>query len=538
MNRKDFLKTSIYLGAGLSFIGCLSDKTQTGVAESSWKDGDVAHILPTVNHNRMLVSTSYKRVVKSPVLKVGNQTFKGQMRDSQGYFWAYDCQNLQANTQYDLQLLEDNTPLCDAWQLKTFPKPNEDTAHLKLMMFTCAGGHPVAQDFIPVPETEKEPAAHFAEKRVRLLNRGLSFKPDAMVVIGDTVYWDLHGNGKGRLGTSVDPRAIEIGGKFEETKSVLGTKNEEILKKIVSPQIIDLYGTACRSTPVFFFNDDHDYFENDEANDVLVTFPPKPFNLELSRTVQRMYFPEFLPDANRPQDLPGSSAVDRVAGSSEAFGTLRYGKLAELLMYDCRRFINLNGAAATFIPSSTENWLINRTQSQDVKHTIQVPSTPYGWSAGKWLEWYPDVLGKDKKLHDDLPKYLWQKGWQSQHDRLLKAMHDTKFKKPIVISGDIHTFASGKIHRNGNLDFSDNPIHSYIAGTLGCTVFPSTFRKVKTAIPNVIGMEEEFENVEENGFSIVDIDQRNVHIKMYNYLWSRDDLKVIDDLKAFKNLTT
>lgn len=46
MNRKDFLKKSIYLGAGLSFIGCLSDKTQTGPVEIGWNDGDVAHILP------------------------------------------------------------------------------------------------------------------------------------------------------------------------------------------------------------------------------------------------------------------------------------------------------------------------------------------------------------------------------------------------------------------------------------------------------------------------------------------------------------
>jgi len=536
VNRKEFLKTSIYLGAGLSFIGCLSDKTQTDVLESSWNDGEVAHILPTVNHNRLLVSTSYKRAVNSPILKVGNQSFKGHKRDSKGFFWAFDCQNLQANTNYDLRLFENQEPLCDAWQLKTFPKPDEDAAHLKLMVFTCAGGHPLAQEFIPVPEKEIEPSAHFAEKRVRLLNRGLSFTPDAMVVIGDTVYWDLHGNGKKRLGTSEDERAIAIAGKFDEKLPVLGTQNEEVLKKVVSPQIIDLYGTACRSTPVFFFNDDHDYFDNDEANDQLVTFPPKPFNLELARTVQQMYFPEFLPDENRPIGLPGSNAADRIQGSSEAFGTLRYGKLTELLMYDCRRFITLNNTAATFLPQATENWLISRTQSQDVKHTIHVPSTPYGWSAGKWLEWYPDVLGKDKKLHDDLPKYLWQKGWQSQHNRLINAMYAAKHKTPIVMSGDIHTFAAGKIYRNGNVDMSDNPIHSYIVGTLGCTVFPSTFRKVKASIPNIIGMEEPFENQEENGFSIVDIDSRGVQIKMYNYLWSRDELNSIPSLQPFQNL--
>ena len=118
MNRKDFIKNSLYLGAGLSFIGCLNDKTETGEQESNWQDGDVAHILPTVNHNRMLVSASFKRVVQAPILKIGDQVVKGQMRDSQGYFWIFDGQNLTANTNYTLRLFEKQTPLCDAWELK------------------------------------------------------------------------------------------------------------------------------------------------------------------------------------------------------------------------------------------------------------------------------------------------------------------------------------------------------------------------------------------------------------------------------------
>ena len=231
-----------------------------------------------------------------------------------------------------------------------------------------------------------------------------------------------------------NPKALELVPAFDPNQAVLGTKNEDILKKAVGPQIIDLYGTACRSTPVFFFNDDHDYFENDEANDALITFPPKPFQLELGRTVQRLYTPEFLPDENRPLDLPGSSAADRVKGASEAFGTLRFGKLAELLMYDCRRFLNLAGEKGQFIPESAEHWLNSRTASQEVKHTFHIPSTPFGWSAGKWGEWYPDLLGKDGQLHDDLNKPYWQKGWKLQHDRLLQNMYQAKHKKPIMLS--------------------------------------------------------------------------------------------------------
>ena len=71
------------------------------------------------------------------------------------------------------------------------------------------------------------------------------------------------------------------------------------MKKAVGPQIADLYGTMMRSTPVFFLQDDHDYFENDEADDKLVTLPPDPFMLNLARASQLLYYPEFLPDAHR-----------------------------------------------------------------------------------------------------------------------------------------------------------------------------------------------------------------------------------------------
>src|SRR5262245_36454263 len=42
-------------------------------------------------------------------------------------------------------------------------------------------------------------------------------------------------------------------------------------------QISPLYGTLCRSTAVFFLQDDHDHFDNDEATDDAVTFPPDNF---------------------------------------------------------------------------------------------------------------------------------------------------------------------------------------------------------------------------------------------------------------------
>ena len=60
---------------------------------------------------------------------------------------------------------------------------------------------------------------------------------------------------------------------------------------------------------MFFIQDDHDYFDNDEATDDIITFPPTHFMLQLARATQQMYYPEFLPDVARPRGLAWSSVA-------------------------------------------------------------------------------------------------------------------------------------------------------------------------------------------------------------------------------------
>src|SRR6185369_1470477 len=111
------------------------------------------------------------------------------------------------------------------------------------------------------------------------------------------------------------------------------------------------------------------------------------------RAQQRLWYPEFLPDPNRPAGLPGSDNVDRPSfrpsGTSESFGTLRYGRLAEVLLYDVRPTVTLAGPTAVFVAPDVEAWLKARAAAREVIHLVQVPSNPPGWSAGKWGEWYP-----------------------------------------------------------------------------------------------------------------------------------------------------
>jgi hypothetical protein len=60
--------------------------------------------------------------------------------------------------------------------------------------------------------------------------------------------------------------------------------------------------------------------------------------------------------------------------------------------------------------------------AHDTIHLINIPSNPPGWSAGKWGEWYPDLLDANGKLSVEKPKPYWQTAWLKRHDRLMTAV--------------------------------------------------------------------------------------------------------------------
>jgi hypothetical protein len=407
-NRRDFLRGST-IAAAASTFGLLvpGDAASAPTLPSSpqWDAGRVRHLLPTVSDSRVLVKASFRSpLMEAPMLRFGGTTVRGRMTDTRGEFWQFHAADLKPGRPYTLALAGNRgRALCEPWTLTTFPAPDEKPQAFRVLFYTCAGGHE-AFGFLP------------AAVRNRLLRRALSFAPSAMVAIGDQVYWDLLAPENGpKMGAS--PAGERIAGKFDRSALVFGSDNETVLKRAVEPQLIEVYGTDFRSTPVFFMQDDHDYFDNDEATDEVITFPPPYFSLQLARATQSLFYPEFLPDRARPLGLPWSSAGDRFGRVSETFGTVRYGRLAEILLYDIRRTQTLAGPSAVYLDLEVEKWLKARTAAREVTHVVHVPSNPPGWTAGKWGEWYPDVLGADGKLTTAKPKPYWQPGWLKQHDR-------------------------------------------------------------------------------------------------------------------------
>ena len=525
ISRRRLIKGSLYGAAAVAIKGYAQ--------QSPWQPGLVRHLLPAVTHNRLLLKASVDRPLAAPpALRAGPRAATGLPLDSSGEFFSFDVVGLEPESTYELSLEDANgTPLCDSWPISTFPDPEAAPRRFRLLVYTCAGGHPATIN----SDTNSPYFVSIANRRKMLLT-GLSYNPDAMIAIGDHVYWDLRSPvGSVMLGNA--PEARSLVGSFTRNMPVLGTDNERKLKLVVTPQVCDLYGTDFRSTPVCFVQDDHDYFENDEATEEMVTFPPDDFMLRLARATQRLYYPEFLPHASRPAGLPSSGAADRTAGVSESFGTLRYGKLLEIMMYDCRRYMTLTGPVGGFLPETVEDWLMHRMAAEETRHVVNLPSTPVGWSAGKWGEWYPDLLQPNGELGVAQPKYLWQPGWKLQHNRLLQAASNMT-GVPLFLSGDLHALGEGRIMRYGDLDLGGNPVVSVLTGPIssGPKAWPSSWRGTPPRTPTGIELDAGLDPLEKNGFSIIDFTEDRVEGQMFS--WKMDEpVEDLDNLQPFHRFT-
>jgi hypothetical protein len=529
MERREFLKSA---GAAALFVNAPSElvaaaansKPQIG---GEWDQGQVRHLLPTVSDTEMLIKASFFEPQKyPPVLRVDSITVSGKMTDTQGEFWQFHVRNLKPGRTYQLNLKSHRgAHLCEPWELATFPDKNASPDQFRALFISCVGGHEAMGFLTP-------------EVRNRLLKRALSFKPQATIVNGDHVYWDLLSpvTSKRDYGGSTE-KAFKIAGQFDRAGVVLGGDNETVLKKAVGPQLTPIYKADFRSTPVFFLQDDHDYFDNDDATDEIVTFPPSYFMMQLARSTQSMYYPEFLADTSRPKGLPFSYAADRPVGVSESFGTVRYGKLAEIVLYDVRRTATLAGPSAVYVDTNVEKWLIDRTQSNEVQNLVHCPSNPPGWSLGKWGEWYPDVLlAEEKKLTTAIPKPYWQSGWLKQHDRLMTSLSSNKSRTPLVISGDMHSIALGSMMRSGSNDFSSNPVNVALSGTGGTYRggWPSSGRRKTPAMTSgVLDFKEEIKPIEQHGFTLVDFTKDKMVLSFFKWDVDTQTIGDIDNLQPF-----
>ncbi|HMJ90098.1 MAG TPA: hypothetical protein VK530_09790, partial [Candidatus Acidoferrum sp.] len=180
ISRREFLAATV---SGAAILATTGDG-----GERKWNSGAVRHLLPAASHDRLLLKVSFERPLSAPpVLRAGKKTAKGVRLDTAGEFYSFDIAGLESEHTYQLSLQDSRgKSLCDPWPISTFPSPEATPRKFRLLVYTCAGGHPATMN----PDTGKPYWVSIVNRRKMLLT-GLSHKPDAAIAIGDHVYWDL-----------------------------------------------------------------------------------------------------------------------------------------------------------------------------------------------------------------------------------------------------------------------------------------------------------------------------------------------------------
>jgi len=483
---------------------------------------DIGHILPTVTDTTFSISVSVGKPRSMLQLSIDGKEVPGLRMDSKGRFWSFHADGLIPAKTYQLQLSDIEGDIGQSWPLRTFPDRNAEPETFKLLTYTCAGG----ADGLGIPSKQFFKPHRFRQK---LFEEGLKENPDAVIAIGDHIYYDLRGEEHPAIGRNSKWMKYLSNwyfslryGSFNRSQPIIGTDNEGVLVKIGDEQIANLYGTRFKSTPIYFVSDDHDYFENDDATPDLVTFPPDKFSRAAARAMADLYYPS----------LPGAPAPKW----NRNFGTLTYGRLFEASIFDCAGHLSV-GDDARLIPEVAENWLINRTKNSPAKHYAMVPSHPPGWTAGKWREWYPDVVapegytgvvtnelmsGTQGQLTAAAQKYYWQKGWWDQHQRLLEALASSpqdfsQRGSRMIFSGDIHAQGIVNIKSSGDLMF-ENPLTSILVGSVSTSdaTWPSAARGIPAGNPAWLTTDELLATREINGFTLFEFEGSIAKARLFN----------------------
>jgi hypothetical protein len=193
------------------------------------------------------------------------------------------------------------------------------------------------------------------------------------------------------------------------------------------------------------------------------------------------------------------------------------------------------GPSAVFLEDTVEAWLKDRMANATVDHVVNVPSNPPGWTAGKWGEWYPDVLSSDGSLSIEVPKPYWQSGWVKQHDRLMSAMSAMRGRIPLAMSGDLHAIAIGRMMSTGTFDLSKNPVVAVLTGPVGTRPggWPSGIRKIGARPSLHLKMEEEVKPIEQHGFTIADFSRDKIVLRMFKWDAKTQRPEELDTLQPF-----
>jgi hypothetical protein len=117
----------------------------------------------------------------------------------------------------------------------------------------------------------------------------------------------------------------------------------------------------------------------------------------------------------------------------------------------------------------------------------------------------------------------------------MAAMTAMKGRVPLIISGDMHAVAIGRMMRSGSLDLRANPIHAVLSGPIGTADvgWPSNRRGTGTLPPVHLDMEEQVKPIEQHGFTLVDFTPDEMVLRQFKWDVKTQAPEAIDSLEPF-----
>ena len=138
MNRRKFIRDSGLLSTSMMLPSFAR-------SEDSWSGGQIQHLIPLSNHDRIVLKVSFAEPQQDPLLRIGRTTFRGRKTDTLGRFWTFHAEDLESNQEYELTLEQQGSRYANSWLLSTAPVAQADPESMRILVFTCGGGPDNAQ---------------------------------------------------------------------------------------------------------------------------------------------------------------------------------------------------------------------------------------------------------------------------------------------------------------------------------------------------------------------------------------------------------
>ena len=257
----------------------------------------------------------------------------------------------------------------------------------------CASSPTPAPAATTAPALQARPSFLDMTARRRLLARGMSFKPDAVIANGDHIYWDV--------ATSYNKPHIEV---------PAGTALAEVRRRDSICRCRCCTRAMRRSSRASATTRSRACTAPRCARRRRSSSPTTTTRSRTTSTTTTWRRCRPIRTARSRQSRPSACTIRsscptrtcRVAAWQRQGRSARRhqhhfrhaalrqaARIGVLRLSALRR---LQGRPRQGLPQWAEDWLIARTRAEDTAHFFHVPSLPFGYSSGKLGDWYPDLL--------------------------------------------------------------------------------------------------------------------------------------------------